>query len=51
MTIDLGCEFLRQDTGKLLKPPSESFDGPQDERWGLEMVGVLPFMLRVSKHS
>jgi hypothetical protein len=35
----------------LLKNPSESFEGAQDERRGFDIVDDYPFMLRFSKHS
>jgi hypothetical protein len=39
------------DSIRLLKHLSESFDGAQDERRGFDIVDVVPFMLRHSKHS
>jgi hypothetical protein len=30
---------------------SESFDGAQDERRGIDIIDDFPFMLRFSKHS
>ena len=37
--------------GRLLKMFSESFDDAQDERWRFDILNVVPFMLRHSKHS
>jgi hypothetical protein len=36
---------------RLLKILQESFDHAQDERTGIDLVDVFPFMLRHSKHS
>jgi len=33
------------------KPFSESFDGAQDERRGIDIIDHSPSMLRFSKHS
>jgi len=36
---------------RMLKSLSESFDGPQDERRGFDIIEDLPFMLRLAKYS
>ena len=48
LTIQRDCN---SDPGRLLKMFSESFDEAQDERWRFDILNVVPFMLRHSKHS
>jgi hypothetical protein len=48
LTIQRDCN---SDPGRLLKMFSESFDEGQDERWRFDILNVVPFMLRHSKHS
>ena len=48
LTIQRDCN---SDPGRLLKMFSESFDDAQDERWRFDILNVVPFMLRHSKHS
>ena len=48
LTILRDCN---SDPGRLLKMFSESFDEAQDERWRFDILNVVPFMLRHSKHS
>ena len=48
LTIQHDCNSY---PGRLLKMFSESFDEAQDERWRFDILNVVPFMLRHSKHS
>jgi len=50
MILSVRLSF-QQPTAQATHPPSESFDGAQDERRGFDIFEDFSFMLRLSWHS